>query len=150
MARTKRAVVHNEGAAQRADSLVREMRLDANRFQTPWLQTPQFHSIVGMPRTAPAPLSLRLVFARNIRLMRIDAGVSQERMAADAGLDRAFVGTLERGQRNISIDNIELIARAIGAPAHELMHPDLPKLRGLDESVTRAPRTVRPYPVKKR
>lgn len=101
-------------------------------------------------RVKPAPLSLRLVFARNIRLVRVNAGISQERMAAEAGLDRAFVGTLERGQRNISIDNIELIAKAIGMPPHELMHPDLAKLHGLDETVTRAPRTARPYPVKKR
>ena len=73
--------------------------------------------------------------------------MSQERMAAEAGLDRAFVGTLERGQRNISIDNIELIAKAIGVAPHELLHPDLPKLRGLDETLLRAPRTARPYPV---
>ena len=59
-----------------------------------------------MPRIAPANLSLRLVFARYIRLMRIHAGMSQERLAAEAGLDRAFVGRLERCQRNISIDNI--------------------------------------------
>lgn len=103
-----------------------------------------------MPRTASPRLSLRQVFARNIRLVRLHEGMSQERMAAEAGLDRAFVGTLERGQRNISIDNIELIAKAIGSPAHELMDPDLPKRRGLDETLTRAPRTARPYPVKKR
>lgn len=103
-----------------------------------------------MPRTALPRLSLRQVFARNIRLVRLHAGMSQERMAAEAGLDRAFVGTLERGTRNISIDNIELIAKAIGGPAHELLDPDLPKLRGLDETLTRAPRTARPYPVKKR
>lgn len=96
------------------------------------------------------PQSLRLVFARNIRLMRIDAGMSQERLAAEAGLDRTFVGTLERGQRNISIDNIELIAKAIGTPARELLNPDLPHDRGLDLTLTRAPRTARPYPVKKR
>lgn len=101
-----------------------------------------------MPKATP--LSLRLVFARNIRLMRIDAGMSQERLADEAGLDRTFVGTLERGQRNISINNIELIAKAIGMPAHELMHPDLPQIHGLDVTVTRAPRTARPYPVKKR
>lgn len=101
-----------------------------------------------MPRSVATPaLPLRLAFARNIRLVRIHAGISQERMAAEAGLDRAFVGTLERGQRNISIDNIELIARAIGVPAHELMNPDLPQLRGLDITLTRAPRTARPYPV---
>lgn len=71
-------------------------------------------------------------------------------MAADAGLDRAFVGTLERGQRNISIDNIELIAQAIGMAPYELMNPDLAKLKGLDLTVTRAPRSTRLYPVKKR
>jgi transcriptional regulator with XRE-family HTH domain len=103
-----------------------------------------------MPRPASSRLSLRQVFARNIRLVRLHNGMSQERMAAEAGLDRAFVGTLERGQRNISVDNIELIAKAIGSPAHELMDPDLPKLRGLDETLTRAPRTARPYPVRKR
>jgi transcriptional regulator with XRE-family HTH domain len=93
-----------------------------------------------------APLSLRLIFARNIRLVRVHAGISQERMANEAGLDRAFVGTLERGQRNISIDNIELIANAIGVAAHELMDPDLPIKRGLDPTITRAPRTARLYP----
>lgn len=91
-------------------------------------------------------LSLRLVFARNIRLARIHAGISQEGLAAEAGLDRAFVGTLERGQRNISIDNVELIAQAIGIPAHELLNPGLPEERGFDVSLVRSPRTVRLYP----
>jgi transcriptional regulator with XRE-family HTH domain len=91
-------------------------------------------------------LSLRQIFARNIRLVRVSAGISQERMANEAGLDRAFVGTLERGQRNISIDNIELLANAIGIPAHELMDPELPQLKALDISATRAPRTTRLYP----
>ena len=102
-----------------------------------------------MPSRASSPpkLSLRLVFARNVRLVRVAAGMSQERMAAEAGLDRAFVGTLERGQRNISIDNIELIAKAVGVAAYELMNPDLPAIRGLDVTLTRAPRTARPYPV---
>ncbi|MDI1237208.1 MAG: helix-turn-helix transcriptional regulator [Polaromonas sp.] len=101
-----------------------------------------------MPK-APA-LSLRLVFARNVRLVRIDAGMSQERLADEAELDRTFVGTLERGLRNISIDNIELLAKALGTPAGELLNPDLPRERGLDVTVTRAPRTARPYPVRKR
>jgi transcriptional regulator with XRE-family HTH domain len=92
-------------------------------------------------------LSLRLIFARNIRLVRVHAGMSQEKMAAEAGLDRAFVGTLERGQRNISIDNIELLAKALGMPAHELIDPELPARKGLDVTRTRSPRTVRLYPI---
>ena len=95
-------------------------------------------------------LSLRKVFARNIRLVRVHAGMSQESMAAEAGLDRAFVGTLERGQRNVSIDNIELIAAAVGMPAHELMDPDLPARKGLDLTRTRSPRTVRAYSITRR
>ena len=101
-----------------------------------------------MPK-APA-LSLRLVFARNVRLIRIHAGMSQERLADEAELDRTFVGTLERGLRNISIDNIDLLAKALETPAAELLNPDLPRERGLDITVTRAPRTARPYPVRKR
>jgi DNA-binding XRE family transcriptional regulator len=91
---------------------------------------------VTMPSSASRSktLSLRLVFARNIRLVRIHAGISQEVMAAEAGLDRAFVGTLERGQRNI-IDNIELICKAIGLPAHELMNRDVPAQHGFDVTV---------------
>lgn len=98
------------------------------------------------PAPRSTPLSLRLIFARNIRLVRVHAGISQERMANEAGLDRTFVGTLERGLRNISIDNIELIANAIGVAAHELMDPELPQLRGLDPTLKRAPRTARLYP----
>lgn len=100
-----------------------------------------------MPRSASAKtLSLRQVFARNVRMVRIHIGMSQERMAAEAGLDRTFVSTLELGKRNISIDNIELIAQALGEHPHELMRPDLPQERDLDPTATRAPRTARPYP----
>jgi transcriptional regulator with XRE-family HTH domain len=94
----------------------------------------------------PSKLPLRLVFARNLRLFRVHVGLSQEKLAAEAGLDRAFVGTLERGQRNISIDNIELLCKAVAMPAHEMLDPDFPPRYGLDESVTRSPRTARPYP----
>ena len=63
-----------------------------------------------MARTAKsrvAALPLRQVFAKNVRMARVHIGMSQERLANEAGLDRAFVGSLERGQRNISIDNME-------------------------------------------
>ncbi|RZL66154.1 MAG: XRE family transcriptional regulator [Variovorax sp.] len=94
-------------------------------------------------KKSQTPLSLRVTFARNIRMVRIHAGMSQERMAAEAGLDRAFVGSLERGERNVSIDNVELISKAVGFPAHELMQPDLAERLGMDPTLRRAPRTVR-------
>jgi len=103
-----------------------------------------------MPRVKPSPETLRQVFARNVRLVRTNAGMSQEAMAAEAQLDRTFIGSLERGERNISIDNIERLARVIAVPPHELLDPALPKLRGLDETLTRAPRKARIYAAERR
>jgi transcriptional regulator with XRE-family HTH domain len=95
-------------------------------------------------------LPLRLILAKNIRMARIDRGMSQEALAAQAGLDRAFVGTMERGARNISIDNVERLAEAVGLPAHDLLNPRLATERGYDPTLNRAPRTVRPYAVERR
>ncbi|WP_295521676.1 helix-turn-helix transcriptional regulator [uncultured Pseudacidovorax sp.] len=103
-----------------------------------------------MPRAKPPPETLRQVFARNVRLVRTNAGMSQEAMAAEAQLDRTFIGSLERGERNISIDNIERLARVVAVPPHELLDPALPKLRGLDETLTRAPRKARIYAAERR
>ncbi|MES2363300.1 MAG: helix-turn-helix transcriptional regulator [Pseudomonadota bacterium] len=95
-------------------------------------------------------LSLRLTFARNVRLVRVHQAMSQERLADEAGLDRTFIGTLERGLRNISIDNIELISHAVGISAQEMLDPALAEKHGLDVTLTRAPRTVRAEPIKRR
>ena len=101
-------------------------------------------------KVASAKLTLREVFARNLRMVRIHAGKSQERMADEAALDRAFVGSTERGTRNISIDSIELLSNALGIEGHRLLDPDLPEALGLDPTLTRAPRTARVYPADKR
>jgi transcriptional regulator with XRE-family HTH domain len=83
---------------------------------------------------------LRLLFATNVRLARIHAGLSQERLALECGLDRTFIGSLEQGIRNISVDNIEVIASALKIPAHELLDADLPETRGFDRTLLRVPR----------
>lgn len=101
----------------------------------------------AMPKAATdlSGQPLRIVFAKNIRMARIDCGLSQEALADHAGVDRAFVGTLERGTRNISIDNIERLCVVVGIPAHELLNPRLAVERGYDPTLTRAPRVARPY-----
>jgi ribosome-binding protein aMBF1 (putative translation factor) len=128
-------------------------QLHYKEIQTPWIQTLPIRSILRMPTTArraKASATLREVFARNVRLVRTNAGVSQERLADEAGLDRTFVSSLERGVRNISIDNIELLAKALKTPAHHLLDPGLDDERGLDTSLVRAPRKARPYPTKRK
>ncbi len=55
----------------------------------------------------------RDIFAANMRRFRLAAGHSQETLAALCGLHRTYIGSVERGERNISIDNMEAIAHAL-------------------------------------
>jgi len=57
--------------------------------------------------------SARLVFAENLRAERKRLGLSQEDLADLAGLHRTYVGSIERGERNVSIDNMEALAIAL-------------------------------------
>ncbi len=68
---------------------------------------------------------LRTVLARNIRLRRSALGISQEALADLCGLHRTYVGAVERCERNISIDNIEKLATALGVSASALLSSDL-------------------------
>ena len=49
--------------------------------------------------------------------------MSQEKLAEVAHLHRTYVGSVERGERNISIDNIELLAKAVKKTCAELLTP---------------------------
>jgi transcriptional regulator with XRE-family HTH domain len=64
---------------------------------------------------------LRAVFAANLRNLRQIRGISQERLAELSGLHRTYVSSVERAARNISIDNIERLAKALGATPEELL-----------------------------
>lgn len=55
----------------------------------------------------------RKLFAKKLRQIRQAQGLSQETLADLAGLHRTYVGSVERSERNVSIDNIERLARAL-------------------------------------
>ena len=55
----------------------------------------------------------RSLFGSRVRLLRKQAGLSQEGLAEAAGLHRTYVSSIERGQRNVGLDNIVRLARAL-------------------------------------
>lgn len=68
-----------------------------------------------------AQSSARMTFAANLRSARKERGISQEALADLSGLHRTYVGSVERGERNISIDNMECLARALEMPLIDLL-----------------------------
>ncbi len=60
-------------------------------------------------------------FGRRVRLLRTERGLSQEAFAAMCGLDRSYVGGIERGERNVTLRKIIVIADALGVSPSELM-----------------------------
>lgn len=63
----------------------------------------------------------RAVFARNLRRHREALSLSQEALAARAGLHRTYVGAVEREEVNVSIDNMAKLAEAVGVALAELL-----------------------------
>ena len=63
----------------------------------------------------------QLLFARNMRRIRLDLELTQERLAERAELHPNYISSVERAERNISIRNIERIAKALGVTMAELV-----------------------------
>ncbi len=57
----------------------------------------------------------------NIRCIREDQGISQEKLAHLADLHRAYVGQIERGEKNIGLRNLAKIAKALGVDVKDLL-----------------------------
>ena len=72
----------------------------------------------------PKDKSLRDTLAANLRGLRASRGLSQEALADLAGLHRTFVGSVERSERNISLDNVERLAIALGVPPADLLREE--------------------------
>ncbi|ADL56916.1 helix-turn-helix domain-containing protein [Gallionella capsiferriformans] len=71
--------------------------------------------------TTKQKISARLRFSKNLREARLRREWSQEDLAEESGLHRTYVGSVERGERNISIDNMECLANAVGVELIDLL-----------------------------
>ena len=64
--------------------------------------------------------SLKKKLGLTIRRLRKEKGYSQEAFATECRVHRTYMGSVERGERNISLDNTERIAKALGLKVSEL------------------------------
>lgn len=53
--------------------------------------------------------------------MRLEKGISQEALAFASGLDRSYVGSVERGERNIAVVNLVRLSKALSVPVSTLL-----------------------------
>jgi transcriptional regulator with XRE-family HTH domain len=70
------------------------------------------------------PSNARRIFAQRLRQIRHIQGLSQEELADMAGLHRTYVGSVERSERNVSIDNMERLANALEVDITELLRKE--------------------------
>lgn len=61
-------------------------------------------------------------FGERVRELRKGLELSQEAFADKCKLDRTYIGGIERGERNLALRNINVIARALGVSLSELMN----------------------------
>ena len=73
-----------------------------------------------MPTATEKEYAQRRAFGARVRALREEQGLSQEALAHAAGLDRSYMGGVERGQRNVALDNIHRIADALNVEAGDL------------------------------
>lgn len=65
------------------------------------------------------------ILSTNIKKLRGDKGLSQEELADKCGLHRTYVGAVERGERNVTLSSLELIATALDVDVPVLLSNDL-------------------------
>lgn len=65
--------------------------------------------------------AIRAGFGKLLRERRHAVGISQEELAFQSGLHRTYVGSVERGERNLSLENIFIFAKALDCSPKELL-----------------------------
>jgi len=80
-----------------------------------------------VPATKPPitkTLPAKALFGLRLRAARVELALSQEELADQADLHRTYIGQVERGERNISADNMEKLAEAVGKDLWRMLQPD--------------------------
>ncbi len=65
-------------------------------------------------------MDVRKTIGWNLRRLRVAKGLSQERLALEAGIDRSYVGRVERGMENVTVSTLEVISLTLDVHVSEL------------------------------
>jgi transcriptional regulator with XRE-family HTH domain len=68
-------------------------------------------------------VNLREILSLNIKAYRADEGLSQEEFAAHCGLHRTYIGSVERQERNVTLETLNQLSAAMGTTAAKLLSP---------------------------
>lgn len=68
-------------------------------------------------------VNLREILSLNIKAYRADKGLSQEEFAAHCGLHRTYIGSVERQERNVTLETLNQLSAAMGISAADLLTP---------------------------
>lgn len=78
-----------------------------------------------MPMAKPSPsysgTKELVALGQTIKGLRLELGLSQEAFAFEAGIDRSYIGGIERGEHNLALINLLKIAKTLALPASELL-----------------------------
>jgi len=65
--------------------------------------------------------TIKAQLGENVKNLRLKAGLSQEELADIASLHRTYIGSVERGERNISLENIVQLSHSLNVPPADLL-----------------------------
>lgn len=68
-------------------------------------------------------MNIKQKFGEKVKLLRLEKGWSQEKLALEAGIDRTYLPGIEKGERNVSITVVEKLAVALGVEIKEFFDP---------------------------
>lgn len=69
-------------------------------------------------------MNIQQKLGKRIQTLRKEAGLSQEQLSRKAGIDRTYISSTERGERNVSIRNIEKFAKGFNMSVKEFFQPN--------------------------
>lgn len=68
-------------------------------------------------------MDIRTTIGWNLRRLRVAKGLSQERLALSAGIDRSYVGRIERGSENVTVSTLEALSAELDCHVSKLFAP---------------------------